>query len=238
MDLRGYGGSDKTPRGYDPVTIAGDVFGVVRSLGERAAVIVGHGWGGYAGWATATLHPDGVYGLVSVAATHPLHLHELASRRVLARHLLAMQLPLVPERRLMADGAAWVEEHLRDWAAPGSGFPDPATAERYRTAMSWWPAPHCALEYHRWVFRSRTRADGRRFAHAMRRGVDTPVLQILGELDPAVQLSGTDGARTRVRGEYAAVAVAGVGHYPHEEDPASFNAVLRDWLSRHRPPSP
>ena len=57
MDLRGYGGSDKTPRGYDPVTLAQDVSGVVKALGERSAVVVGHGWGGYAAWATAVLHP-------------------------------------------------------------------------------------------------------------------------------------------------------------------------------------
>jgi len=32
MDLRGYGGSDKTPRGYDPVNLADDVAGVIRAL--------------------------------------------------------------------------------------------------------------------------------------------------------------------------------------------------------------
>src|SRR5262245_64861874 len=43
MDLRGYGGSDKTPNGYDPRTLARDVSGVVKALGERSAVVVGHG---------------------------------------------------------------------------------------------------------------------------------------------------------------------------------------------------
>src|SRR5688500_13595303 len=32
MDLRGYGGSDKPPRGYDGYTSAGDVAGVTRAL--------------------------------------------------------------------------------------------------------------------------------------------------------------------------------------------------------------
>lgn len=54
MDLRGYGGSDKTPRGYDPTTLAGDVAGVIRTLGVRSAVLVGQGWGGYVGWAVAS----------------------------------------------------------------------------------------------------------------------------------------------------------------------------------------
>ena len=33
MDLRGYGASDKPPRGYDTPTLTADVAGVVRALG-------------------------------------------------------------------------------------------------------------------------------------------------------------------------------------------------------------
>jgi pimeloyl-ACP methyl ester carboxylesterase len=42
VDLRGYGGSDKPPRGYDLVTAASDAAGLVRALGEANAVVVGH----------------------------------------------------------------------------------------------------------------------------------------------------------------------------------------------------
>jgi pimeloyl-ACP methyl ester carboxylesterase len=41
-DMRGYGGSDKPPRGYDLITAASDAAGMVRALGEANAVIVGH----------------------------------------------------------------------------------------------------------------------------------------------------------------------------------------------------
>src|SRR5512143_1870526 len=56
-DLRGYGASDKPPRGYDAFTLSADVAGLVRALGERDAVIVGHDWGGFLGWTTAAMHP-------------------------------------------------------------------------------------------------------------------------------------------------------------------------------------
>src|SRR3974390_1948945 len=36
-DLRGYGGSDKPPRGYDLITAASDAAGVVRAPGEAHA---------------------------------------------------------------------------------------------------------------------------------------------------------------------------------------------------------
>ena len=93
MDLRGYGGSDKTPRGYDPMTLARDVSGVVKALGERSAVVVGHGWGGYVGWAAALLHAREVAALAAVAAPHPAAMLDLVRhvRRVDAvRHVLAM----------------------------------------------------------------------------------------------------------------------------------------------------
>ena len=46
IDLRGYGESDKPPRGYDLWTLAGDVSGLIGALGETRAAVVGHGWGG------------------------------------------------------------------------------------------------------------------------------------------------------------------------------------------------
>jgi pimeloyl-ACP methyl ester carboxylesterase len=62
MDLRGYGASDKTPRGYDPHTAAADVSGMIRSLGATDAVVVGHGWGGFIGWSAAVFTPRQVRG--------------------------------------------------------------------------------------------------------------------------------------------------------------------------------
>jgi pimeloyl-ACP methyl ester carboxylesterase len=128
MDLRGYGGSDKTPRGYDPMTLAADVAGVIRCLGARDAVVVGHGWGGFVGWATAAMQPSVVRALAAVCAPHPLQMARLftSDRRHLGTvgQLLAMQVPMMPERRITAADCAFVEQHLRRASAPGSTFPD------------------------------------------------------------------------------------------------------------------
>ena len=70
-DLRGYGASDKPPRGYDAVTLAADVAGLVRALGERDATIVGHDWGGLLAWTVGTLHPRVVRRLAVLGAAHP-----------------------------------------------------------------------------------------------------------------------------------------------------------------------
>jgi len=76
LDLRGFGGSDRPPSGYDLVTLAQDLAAVVRSLGHERAVVVGAGLG-IAGCAMQTLvrnplaHPYllGVSSGASVGAT-------------------------------------------------------------------------------------------------------------------------------------------------------------------------
>src|SRR5687768_10077373 len=77
-DLRGFGASDKPPRGYDAYTLAADVAGMVRALGERSAVIVGHDWGGALAWTVAALHPEVVSRMVVLSAAHPVRHRDMA----------------------------------------------------------------------------------------------------------------------------------------------------------------
>ncbi len=236
MDLRGYGDSDKPPRGYDPITLAADVAGVLRTLGAHDAVLVGQGWGGYVAWTVAAARPDCVQALCAVAAPHPLALLRSAYRREAwpaIAHLLPMQLPWLPERRIRR--ASYVQHHLSAWSAPGSGFPDAQTVDTYRRALSTWPAPHCALEYHRWLMRSRFRADGRAFTALMRRSLNVPVLQVTGDRDPVVPLRAVQRSALRTGSDYQHVQLSDTGHFPHEEAPERFTSVLVDWLLRTRP---
>ena len=227
MDLRGYGGSDKTPDGYDPLTLAQDVVGVVKALGARSAVLVGHGWGGYVAWAAATLHAREVSALCAVSAPHPTAmLGALRPGSLASRHVLAMQLPWIPERRLADPSSGFLVDHLRTWSGPGSAFPDADAIATYQRAIGLWPASHCALEYHRWLFRSRLRADGRRFGRLMRRPVSQPVLSVAGAEDPALPADGVRRSRAHVVGELTERVLPGVGHFPHEEDPDAFTAAL------------
>jgi pimeloyl-ACP methyl ester carboxylesterase len=240
MDLRGYGGSDKTPNGYDPMTLAQDVSGVVKALGARDAVVVGHGWGGYVGWAAAALHPREVSALCAVSAPHPLALLRAARGRrgsVALRHLLAMQVPMLPERRLANASSGLLARHLRSWSAPGSAFPDEATVATYQRAISLWPASHCALEYHRWLVRSRLRADGRLFGSALRVSLEQPVCCVAGVDDPIVPVGWATASGRHVRGELTEHAMPGVGHFPPEEDPEAFTGLLLDWLDGRAGPA-
>jgi pimeloyl-ACP methyl ester carboxylesterase len=233
MDLRGYGASDKTPRGYDPFTLTGDVAGVIRSLGQADAVVVGHGWGGWLGWTCAVLRPEVVRRLVTVSAPHPRRMRAAMTDRrqiALARHILGFQRPWVPERQLVRHDAALVEKLLREWAA-APDWPDRETAARYRAAMQVEHVAHSALEYHRWAVRSLPRPDGIRFARTMRTPIRAPVLQVHGALDPAVLPRTAAGSGRYVAAPYTWCLLDGAGHFPHEEARAAFDKQLVAWLT-------
>ncbi len=225
MDLRGYGASDKTPRGYDPQTTAADLAGVIRSIGYSQAVVVGHDWGGMAGWAAAAYAPGQVRGLVSIAAPHPLAYPWRAEP-----WQAASLLPLLPERRIMANHGAFIERLLRRRAAPGSDFPSAAEARYYRDALRLWPSPHCALEYQRTFLRNSLLASGRKYRRALRQPFVGPLLSIHGQQDPVLSVAAMAAAERYVQGPSHLVELPGAGHQPHEEAPAAVNAALLNWL--------
>lgn len=237
MDLRGFGASDKPPRGYDPRTLADDVAGVIRSLGARDAVVVGQGLGGLVAWTLSVVHPRLVRRLVAVSMPHPRRLrraHLTDPRQVRAsRHVLGYQRPVLPERQLVADGAQHVADLLRLWSAPG--FPDAEAEHQYRQAVLIPGVAHSALESYRWALRSIPRPDGLRYARRMASPVTVPTLQVHGALDACVLPSSARGSGRYVEGPYRWHLLPRVGHFPAEEDPATFNDVLTSWLADPTP---
>jgi pimeloyl-ACP methyl ester carboxylesterase len=237
-DLRGYGGSDKPPRGYDLVTAASDAAGLVRSLGEANAVVVGHDWGGLIAWTMAAYFPKVVRRLAVVSMPHPLRLRSAVLSDPLGQgrsmgFALGFQLPMWPERQLLRDGAQRVSRLLSAWSGPG--WPDPETASRYRDAMCVPSVAHSALEYHRWYLRSRLRPDGMRYHRMMRTPIQAPTLHLQGALDPCVLPAAARGSGVHVEAPYRWRLIDGAGHFPHEEVPGRFDLELRSWLEDPEP---
>lgn len=237
VDLRGYGGSDKPPRGYDGWTLAGDTAGLIRALGHSSATLVGHADGGLVCWATAVLHPRAVRAIALVSSPHPAALRASALRRrdqsrALLPTLLRYQLPVWPERALTRRNADLLERLVRHRAsAKWLAFEDfSETIAHMRQAIQIPSAAHSALEYQRWAVRSQLRSEGWRFMKLMNRPLDVPLIHLRGDADPYVLADPVERTRRYApRGRF--VSVSGIGHFAHEEAPDEVNEHLRRFLT-------
>lgn len=240
VDLRGYGDSDKPPRGYDGWTLAGDTAGLVRALGHKTATLVGHADGGLVCWATAVLHPRVVNAIALVSSPHPLALRTstLTRRdqgRALLPSMLSYQLPAWPEHTLTRHDGAELERLVRsragaEWQTT-QDFSE--TMGHLRQAVQIPGAAHCALEYQRWAVRSQLRGEGRRFMRSMKRPINVPVLHMRGDADPYVLADPVHRTQNYApHGRY--VSLTGAGHFGHEEQPQTVNAQLSRFLAQLR----
>ncbi|CAN5265380.1 alpha/beta hydrolase [soil metagenome] len=239
VDLRGYGGSDKPPRGYDGWTLAGDTGGLIRALGHTSATLVGHADGGLVCWATSVLHPRLVRSIALVSSPHPSALRRAAltrrdQGRALLPSLLAYQLPLWPEHVLTRRGAGELEALVRrrasgKWLA-SEDFSE--TVGYLRQAIQVSGAAHCALEYQRWAVRSQLRSEGRRFMKQMNHPLGIPLLHMRGESDPYVLADAVQRTqRYAPHGRFVSLSEA--GHFGHEEAPDQANGHLMRFLAQH-----
>lgn len=234
-DLRGCGASDKPPRGYDGYTLAADIAGLIRALGERSAVLVGAGYGGMLAWTAAAFHPRLVRRLVVTGAAHPLRMRAavLADPRGQMRAaapVLRFQIPRF-EHVLTRNGAAMVGKLLRAWSGPRwVDTPEFVDYEaKCRTAMRIPQASFCALEMYRWAFRSTLRLHGYRFVKLMQQPLVTPTLQLHGALDPAVLPRTALGSGRYVIAGYEWRLLDGIGHFSHVECPELLTAEILRW---------
>jgi pimeloyl-ACP methyl ester carboxylesterase len=71
FDLRGVGRSSTEGRGFDKVTMAGDVHAALASLRIERPILIGHDIGALVGYAFARRYPGDLSGLVIVDAPLP-----------------------------------------------------------------------------------------------------------------------------------------------------------------------
>ena len=233
MDLRGYGASDKPPRGYDTYTSTTDAASVIRSLGEDDAIVIGHGIGGFVAWSMPTLQPGVTRAIGSLAMPHPRVIRRASftdrRQRQASRYLLDLQRPFGPEQEMTRDHT-YVAKILSSWASPFGDYPTPEDVTRYGDAMSLPFVAHSAAEHYRWFGRSQLRQDGPLFNRRIRGLIEQPVLHLQGTEDGCVLAASTGGSGDYVSGPYSFQLVDGAGHFLPEEAPERVSAAIVDWL--------
>ena len=211
VDARGYGLSDKPPStaGDDLRTAAGDIAGLIRSLGHERAIVVGADTGGTVAWALAANYPELVAGLVSVSAAHPVDLR----RAIAARpwfHLRTVARPL-----MSLSGATAYRRHLAASCTPEFRR-TPAFGEELQLRLRASQISHARAAVGR-TNRLLTASVSSRWLNTT---VQAPTLLIQPPLPMWRHLARR--SVQRVSGEMTVRPVSHSRHLPHLENPAGF----------------
>lgn len=232
LDLRGYGGSDRPPNGYDTPTLAADVAGVIRSLGHGDAVIVGHGLGAWLAWSMPHLQPAVTRAVGALGLAHPALTVRTAPMAVLRTGRPGRTLAgLVDGRpRTTASPVPPRVAELRRWSSPRSAWPAPDDLEQYRRVADQPFAARSGAETRSWLLGAPLHPSGRRVLAAVCRPVEVPVLQLHGADDRLVRAASARRSAEFVRAEHTWQLVPRAGHFVHEEQPAATSRALTAWL--------
>ena len=161
-DLRGQGWSDAPSSGYDREQLATDLLGVLDALGLERVRLVGHDWGGFAGFLACLREPDRFSHLVALGILHPWPQRTGLDPRPLLRawYQVLLSAPVLGQQ--LTQRLGFVEAALKasrasgEWtpaelAAFSERFRDPrrarATVSLYRTWLTRELAPLLAGAY-------------------------------------------------------------------------------------------
>lgn len=225
-DLKGFGRSDAPRRGYDAETLADEISQLIRNLHARKAVLVGHDWGGAVALATAFRHPGRVRALV--IASSPFRQIDLRA----AWHIPLINVPVLPELTFNAAAGPILRAAIRHAAVVEEPFTDEVIDGYVRsvsTRHAAWMAYYRTLSRQvlvSWAARRvRRRVPMLPEGHGPNR-LRIPATVVWGEQDPVTPIH----LAPRVAHDLDAnlVALPGVGHFVHEEDPLGFARAVID----------
>ena len=209
-DAPGCGESSDPPESFRLPEYADALAGLIATLGGGEAHVVGHSFGGALALELARRHPDVVASMTLVGA-YAGWAGSLTSDEVQRRLSFAL------------DVADRLPGGFDPTSMPGLFTPamDRAVADELAGIMSQ-------------IRPAATRAMAHALAEADLRGslerIDVPALLLYGDADKRSPLHIAEYLRTHIPGARL-VVLSGAGHYLHLEDPAPFEAALRQFLS-------
>ena len=223
-DQRGYspGARPTDVPAYAMDRLVGDVVGLLDALELPAVHLVGHDWGSIVGWHVAGRHPDRVLSWTAVAVPHPsayaYALKHDRRQKLKSSYILAFQLPVVPEKVLLAGNAAV----LRKMFDP---LPGPAR-ETFVRPMTEPGALTAALNWYRAMGRHRPARLG---------PVTVPTTYVWGGKDVAVGRAAAEACARNVTGEFEFVELPDVSHWVPEQEPDTVARLILARVAGDRP---
>jgi pimeloyl-ACP methyl ester carboxylesterase len=208
-DQRGYspGARPAGRRSYRLREAVDDVLALLDAAGLPAAHVVGHDWGGGVAWALAARHPGRLRSVTALSTPHPAAVQRalLTSDQGLRSYYMGLfQVPLLPERLLLAGGGTPLRRALRR-----GGLPD-ELADHYVARMREPGALTAALNWYRalpWTLRDPVGS------------VRVPTLHVWSTGDAFLGRAATDATAAHVAAPYRLEVLDGVPHWIPELAP-------------------
>jgi pimeloyl-ACP methyl ester carboxylesterase len=219
-DLRGFGDSSK-PIGVDEygiLSIAGDVVGILDSLGVERAHVVGHDWGAALAWAIAAFIPDRVDHLVALSVGHPSAFSSVGfDQRQKSWYMLLFQFEDIAEQWLSNDDFA----NMRAW----SHHPD---MDQMAIDLARPGALTAALNWYRANVHPRTWIE----PPLVFPQIQAPTMGVWSSGDFALDERGMTNSQQYVDGSWRYERVDGPGHWMQLQAPEQVSALLLDFLPK------
>jgi pimeloyl-ACP methyl ester carboxylesterase len=215
VDVRGFGASQTTDGEFSLDDLATDVHGLLAKLGHGHVVLGGLSMGGYVALAFMRRYPEAVRGLI------------LADTKATADSPEAFAKRLAMIEEVGAKGAAGVAKRMPETlVSPGTPARDPALMDRLTT----WIA-----ETNPVAIAGAQRALGaRRDQTDLLTDIRVPTLVLVGADDTVTPPSDAMAMASAIHGAKL-VTIPDAGHLSNLEQPAAFNAAVKEFLAGFRP---
>jgi pimeloyl-ACP methyl ester carboxylesterase len=203
-------------RPYDFETIGRDGLALLDAIGAQRALFVGHDWGALMAYVVATLAPERVSGIVTIAIPHPSRLRRTPASLFAGRHFLALKLPWA-EASTRRGNFAYLDRLYARWSPNWSGPERERSIAEAKRALSSAETLKGALDYYRALPLAGSRLlerppAVRNLAVAGTADIVSPDLyRATPEMFPAPS---------------RALIVPEAGHWVHREDEARVNAEI------------
>ncbi len=199
---------------YDTDTLGVDVLAIIEALGESSAIVVGHDWGASAAYAAATLGPERVRLLITLAIPHPRSLKPTPMLLWKIRHFASLRRKSAGAH-LRANDFAYVDELWRRWSPSWREIPPSETAP-VKAALREPGHAEAAAAYYA--------AIGLGLPASHKRRITVPTVSFAGEHDMIAPRQ-YEKARNSFTSSYEVVQVPG-GHFMHRQHPDEFSREL------------
>jgi pimeloyl-ACP methyl ester carboxylesterase len=221
-DLRGFGWSEITPRGYRKPQLALDVLAILDALGVDRFRLAGHDWGGFVAFLLGLHRPDRVQRLMLLNTGHGFPRQDLKTLRAQASFFY---MPLLGTPGL---GPALVRAGWHERALRRSGDIDDAWTDDDVRVFLDRIDPHVTQQvYGSFVYAEAPRA----LLHPPQERLRPPTLFLHGDADSAIRPDFIRGLEDHAD-DYRLELLPGVGHFCIEEAPDVVLPKMVDFLLR------